>query len=267
MPPDDRSLNSPQSVARVIRILEALCAGPGPISLAHLSRALRAPKSSIAALLRGLAEADFVVSSAGAYRLGPAAFGLGSAVLEARRRLQSSDLVREGMRRLADRSRETALFAVRDPGAETMTYVDVIESRNAVRFAVSIGDRRPLYCTAGGRVLLAAASAEDLRRYLGRLKPQPLTASTEINKRRLAAAITVAREQGVAQTVDQAADGVTGTASAIRDAAGTVIGALIVAAPTSRLQDRGAKLAVLVLEEAAAISRSLGYRMPTPVSR
>ena len=260
---DDRRLNSPQSVTRVIQILEALCASPTPLSLAHLSRVLDAPKSSIAALLRGLAEADFVVASEGAYRLGPSAFGLGSALLEARRRLQSSDLVREGMRRLADRSGETVLFAVRDAGAETMTYVDVIESRNAVRFAVSVGDRRPLYCTAGGRVLLASLSEEDLRRYLSRLKPQQLTAHTETNKRRLAEVIAAAREEGVAQTVDQASDGVTGTASAIRDAAGAVIGALIVAAPSSRLQDRGAELARLVREEAVAISRSLGHRGET----
>jgi len=74
------------------------------------------------------------------------------------------------------------------------------------------------------------------------------------------AVIAAVREGGVAQTVDQASDGVTGTASAIRDAAGTVIGALIVAAPSSRLQDRGAELARLVLEEATAISRSLGHR-------
>jgi hypothetical protein len=33
-----------------------------------------------------------------------------------------------------------------------------------------------------------------------------------------------------------------------------------VAAPSSRLQDRGAKLAKLVMEEAATISKSLGYR-------
>ena len=255
-------MNSPQSVTRVIHILEALCASPTPISLAHLSRVLDAPKSSVAALLRGLAETDFVVSSEGTYRLGPSAFGLGSALLEARRRLQSSDLVREGMRRLADRSRETVLFAVRDTGGKTMTYVDVIESRNTVRFSVSVGDRRPLYCTAGGRVLLASLSDEDLRRYLNRLKPQQLTAHTETNKRQLAEAIAAARERGVAQTVDQAADGVTGTASVIRDAAGTVIGTLIVAAPSSRLQDRGAELARLVLEEATAISRCLGHRIP-----
>jgi DNA-binding IclR family transcriptional regulator len=260
---DDRHSNAPQSVTRVIQILEALCSSSRPISLAQLSRVLDAPKSSIAALLRGLAQANFVVSSEGAYRLGPAAFGLGSALLEARRRFQSLDLVREGMRRLADRSGETVLFAVRDSGAETMTYVDVIESRNAVRFTVSVGDRRPMYCTAGGRMLLATRSEDDLRRYLNRLKPRRLTIHTETNKRRLADAIASARAAGVAQTVDQASDGVTGTASAIRDAAGTAIGALIVAAPSSRLQDRGAELALLVRDQAAAISRSLGYRAST----
>jgi len=261
MPTNDRRLNAPQSVRRVVQILEALCASPGPVGLADLSRILGTPKSSMAALLRGLTEADIVVSAEGSYRLGPGAFGLGSALLEARRRLQTSDLVREGMRRLAERSNETVLFAVRDKGADTMTYVEVIESRNAVRFAPSVGDRRPLYCTAGGRALLAAESDADLRRYLGRLKPQQLTAHTETNKRRLAQAIAAARVEGVAQTVDQAADGVTGTASAIRDATNAAIGALIVAAPSARLQDRRVDLARLVREEAARISRSLGYRV------
>lgn len=259
---DDRRLNAPQSVTRVIQILDALCASPAPVSLADLSRMLNTPKSSLAALLRGLAEVDFVVASDGAYRLGPGAFGLGSALMEARRRFQSSDLVRDGMRRLADRTGETVLLGVRDEGAGTMTYVDVIESRNSVRFAVSAGDRRPLFCTAGGRVLLAAGSDEEVHSYLDRLKPERLTDRTETRQRRLAEAVAAARETGVAQTVDEAAEGVTGTASVIHDAAGAVVGALIVAAPSSRLHDRRAELARLVLEEAAAISRSLGYRPP-----
>src|SRR3546814_8583085 len=75
----------------------------------------------------------FVVLSDNAYRLGPAGYGLGSALLEARRRLQSSDLLREGMRRLAERSGETVLLAVRDKQTATLTYVDLIESRNALR--------------------------------------------------------------------------------------------------------------------------------------
>ena len=107
----DRSTGSPQSVTRVIHVLEALCASGEPVSLADLSRTLRAPKSSVAALLRGLAVANFVLADEGRYRLGPSAFGLGSALLEARRRVQSSDLIRDGMHRLVERSGETVLFA------------------------------------------------------------------------------------------------------------------------------------------------------------
>jgi DNA-binding IclR family transcriptional regulator len=262
---DERRFSSPQSVTRVIQILEVLCASPTPIGLAQLARTLNAPKSSIAALLRGLTEAEFVVPSEGVYRLGPAAFGLGSALIEARRRLQSSSFVRDGMRRLAERSGETVLFAVRESGGDAMTYVDVIESRNAVRFAVAVGDRRPLYCTAGGRALLATFPEDELQSYLQQLKPKRLTDKTEIDKRELADIIAKARKNGFAQTMDQASEGVTGTAAVIRDAADGVIGALIVAAPSSRLQDRGAELVRLVLEEAAAVSRSLGYRVqPLP---
>jgi DNA-binding IclR family transcriptional regulator len=260
MPPDERRPNAPQSVTRVIRILEVLCASTAPVSLADLARDLATPKSSLAALLRGLAEEGFVVASDGAWRLGPGAYGLGGALLEARRRLSTPDLLREGMRRLATACGETVLFAVPDQDGTTMTYVDVIESRNSVRFAVAVGDRRPLYAAAGGRMLLAAQNEDAVRRYLQRLRPERLTASAEIDKAQLARAIAEAGERGVAQTVDQAADGVTGTAALIHDASGQETGALVVAAPSARSADRLAELRLLVRSEAALISRSLGYR-------
>lgn len=258
--PAKRASNAPQSVTRVIGIIDALCASSRPLGLAELSRALKAPKSSLAALLRGLAAAEIVVGAEGVYQLGPAAFGLGSALSEARRRVHSPDLVRDGMRRLAQRSGETVLFAVRDEEGFNLTYVDVIESSNVVRFAVSVGDRRPLYCTAGGRALLSAEEPVALKRYLEELKPRRVTSKTETGKRRLGELIAAAREAGVAQTIDQASDGVAGTASVIRDAGGGCIGALVVAAPASRVRDGGAALARLVADEAAAISRGLGYR-------
>ena len=265
-PTGDSRHTSPQSVTRVIRLLEVLCAAPGPVGLADLARALGSPKSSLAALLRGLADEGFVVPLDGAFRLGPGAFGLGSALVEARRRFPASELVREGMRRLAERTGETVLLAVRDAGLETITYVDVIESRNTVRFAVSAGDRRPLYATAAGRMLLAAGPEADVQAYLAALTPERLAADTETGKPALAAAIAAARAADVAQTIDQAADGVTGTAAPIRGADGAVMGALVVAAPSARsqytsgLENRRAELARMVVAEAAAISASLGWR-------
>lgn len=253
-------MTAPQSVTRVIAILEALCARAEPVSLAELSRTLAAPKSSLAALLAGLREAELVAAEGAAWRLAPGAFGLGSALMEARRRLQSSDIVRQAMARLAGLSRETVLFAVADAGGETLTYVDVIESREAVRFAVQPGDRRPLYCTSSGRILLASGPAERVERYLRQLRPEKLSERTVVDKRELARLIAAAREQAVAQTVDQAGEGVTGTSAVVRDSAGAVLGALTVAAPRSRAGSSLDALLALVQDEAAAASRALGYR-------
>ncbi len=264
MTADDRRLNSPQSVTRVIRILEALCTSDGPVGLADLSRMLDTPKSSLAALLRGLTDSDVLLFMDGSYRLGPGAFGLGSALVEARRRIQSSDLVREGMRRLAHRSGETVLFGVRDEDGQTMTYVDAVESRNVIRFAVSAGDRRPLYCTAGGRMLLATAPQDEATAYIEQLRPAQMIGRTTTTPARLTAIVAAARSNDLAQTIDEMADGVTGTAAPIRDASGGVIGALIIAAPSSRSQDRLLELATLVREEANAISRTLGHRAAGP---
>lgn len=262
MPLPERRGPAPQSVTRVIRILEALCARGAPASLADLARELETPKSSLAALLRGLADEGFVVPVDGGWRLGAGAFGLGSALLEARRRLQSSDLIRDGMRRLAERTGETVLLGVADHGGETMTYVDLIEGRSPVRFAVTAGDRRMLYSTAGGRMLLAGMSPQAAGAYLDKLRPARITPDTVTDKAALREAIAQARRDGVAQTVDQAGDGVTGTAAPIRDAADEVIGALIVAAPTGRWHERRAELARMVRGEAELVSRSLGHRPP-----
>lgn len=257
---EERRAGAPQSVTRVIRLIEALCATARPLSLAELARALDTPKSSLAALLRGLADEGFVSAVDGAWELGPGAWGLGSALTEARRRLQTPDLVRAGMRRLVERSGETVLFGVRDAGGETLTYVDVIESRNPVRFAVPVGDRRPLYATAGGRVLLAAQPSAERARYLARLRAEAFTPATVTDRAALARLIEDAGASGVAQTLEQAAFGVAGTAAVVRDAGGEPLGALIVAAPAGRLADRMETLAAMVRDEAAVISRSLGWR-------
>src|SRR3546814_15189035 len=104
------------------------------------------------------------------------------------------------MRRLAERSGETVLLAVRDKQTATLTYVDLIESRNALRFTVAIGDRSPLYCTAGGRVLLASLPGVELRRYLRGLKTESRTAAPQHHTRQTRHASDHAHPNGLANT-------------------------------------------------------------------
>jgi len=252
---------APQSVTRVLQILDALSTADNPMSLAELSRRLGTPKSSLAALLRGLVDTNFVALSEGSYRLGPSAFGLGSALVEARRRLQTSDIIRDAMRDLNARSGETVLFAVLNhDGAPTMTYVDMVESRSAIRFAVAVGDRRPLFSTSGGRALLSAMTDEEVSRYLKKAKLDKLTPQTVTDRGKLLELVRQARVERVARTIGETEEGVSGIAALIRDASQNVLGAVVLAAPSSRLEAHGAKLAALVRDASQTISRSLGYR-------
>ncbi len=251
----DAPQGAPQSVARVTRILEILASAQTAVSLADLARQLDAPKSSLSSLMKGLIALDYVTADTGNYQLGPAAFTLGSSLLSARRRLQSADFVRDSVRRLARKTGETSLFAVRDADGMKMTYLEVAESENSVRYASSPGDQRPLYCTAGGRAILAALADSAIEQYMAHLQPEALASSTITQRSQIMAQIGLVRQQGYARTTDEAADGVTGTAVAVTDSKGEPLGALIVAAPSSRRGLNTAELAREVAAEAELISQ------------
>jgi DNA-binding IclR family transcriptional regulator len=245
----------------VLQLLDALSRSDQPLSLAQLSRQLGAPKTSLIGLLRGLAEGNFVVFIDGCYRLGGSAFELGSAMVSSRQRLHMPENIRTGMRELNKRSGETVLYAILsqdDP--DTMTYLDIIESRGAIRISVTVGDRSPLYCTAGGRVLLADMADDDVCRYLDRVPLKALSETTETSKSALLEAIRQTRCDGVSTVFDEVIQGVTGMAAPVRDSSGSAIGTLIIAGPTARVLGHDEELAGVVRESAQTISLSLGHR-------
>ncbi|MFD1960098.1 IclR family transcriptional regulator C-terminal domain-containing protein [Novosphingobium panipatense] len=68
--------------------------------------------------------------------------------------------------------------------------------------------------------MLATCSPAAVEAYLKRIVPARLSPRTVLGREALSAAVEQARADGYAQTVDQAAEGVTGTAAVVRDAAG-----------------------------------------------
>src|SRR4051812_44154372 len=148
---DDRN-GGPRSVLRVMDILHALAAEPDGVTLAKLSEQLRLPKTSVFSLVRALEGGGYVKSNGGRYTLGDQARRLGASLGQARSLPKS---VRPVLEWLAGETGETILLGVLSEDGDEISYVDVIESDKPLRFAVRIGNRRPLYCTAAGKTMLA----------------------------------------------------------------------------------------------------------------
>ena len=244
-----------------MQILKVLSQSDEPQNLAELGRRLGAPKTSLVGLLRGLVDMNFVAASGGYYRLGGSSFELANAVLSSRQRWHMGDNIRTGMNELGKQSGETVLYGML-AGDEpaTMTYIGLVESRNAIRISVGVGDYSPLYCTAGGRVLLADQPDEAVRRYFSQVALEAINPLTQTDPQKLFEIIMEVRREQFSCVQDEMVMGITGMAAPIRDSSSKTLGALIIAGPTSRMVSDMEMLKRIVLEVARDVSLSLGYQ-------
>ncbi len=169
----------------------------------------------------------------GRYRLGPAAFTLAMAALANR---ELPDLARPFLEELAAKSGETALLATLAGDAPAAVYIAKVESQNPIRYTARIGERRPLYCSAIGKLLLAYLEPGRRQEYL---KTTRLT--------------------GLSVSVDEIAEGAAGIAAPIFDRHGVVMAGLVLGATSQRVQAEQARLAALVVDGAHELSRVMGF--------
>jgi IclR family pca regulon transcriptional regulator len=127
---------------------------------------------------------------------------------------------------------------------------------NVARLDSNVPDRRPAYCTAPGRTLLASLTAEQLETYLQRTELKPLTERTVTSPQILRVVIEQARDAGYALVDQEAAIGLRSIALPILDESGITIGALGAAAIAAQwsLTD----LEQQVLPEMRRAARELG---------
>ena len=148
----------PRALGRALEVLEALARRRDGATLSALSQRLGSPKSSLLYLLRPMTRLGYLVRNPdGRYRLGPAAFTLAMAALSNR---ELPELARPFLEDLVAKSGETALLATMAGDAEAAVYIDKVESQNPIRYGARIGERRPLYCSAIGKLLLAYLEPE-----------------------------------------------------------------------------------------------------------
>jgi DNA-binding IclR family transcriptional regulator len=239
-----------------MHILDYVSGASDGQSLAALSAHMRSPKSSVLSLLRGLVDAGYLIHGEGVYRLGPEAYRVASAIVAARR---FPDFARPILKRLAEETGETTIIGILAPDEDAVIYIDKIEPRTALRFAATIGDRRPLYCTSTGRVLLAHQPPAAIERYLSRNRLQKLTPLTITDKKSMRALLARVRTDGIATTIGEATEDLFGIAAPVRDGSGTVTASIVLAGPIARIRSRMPAIANRVREAGDELSRLMGY--------
>lgn len=255
-PAADRSRDGPLSLLRTLKILEHVAAQEEAMPLARLSEALELPKSSLLGLLRALTQNRYLVQEGGRYALGPAAHRLAVSILPG---FSLTRLARPVLRSLAESSGETALLGLLDPATDRMVYVEICESDRVVRYVVPVGTSRPLYCTAGGRVLLAWQGDEWLEDYLLRMAASPEPLVPPLRAEAVRAAVAKVRREGLSATQGDFLAEVAGVAAPVLDREGAIAGALMLGIPIERSRANMERLSGMVRHAAALLSQDLGF--------
>lgn len=254
--------NGPQrlsSVATAVRLLKTFSEGEAEIGVTTLSKRLGVAKSTVYRLASTLVAEGMLEQNRenDKYRLGLALFGLGALV---RQRMNVSTEARPHIFALREATNETVHLAV--PEGAQIIYVYDLESTQAIRQRANLGERKPAFCSAEGRAMLAFAASQTLDIVIaaGLVARTP---RTDINPRNLARALEQVRAQGYAMEDEQSEMGMRSLAAPIRDSEGRVVAAVGIAGPMQRLSDEAiARFAPLVVNTANVISARLGFRSP-----
>lgn len=266
MATDDTKEAGPRAILRVPEVLMAVAGRRGGISLAELAQNLALPKTSLHRLLRTLEGGGYLVHAGGLYSPGPESQRLAGVLSRASQLADFPSCARPVLEGLAAETGETVMLSVLSEAGTESIYVDVIESEAPLRFTLRVGNRRPLFSTASGKVMLAFASADAQKRYLAQADFLRFTAETS-GRKDLPAILKQAFKDAVVFDRNGIVDGASGVASPVFDRDGQVFCAASIAGPTDRVAAHRARIEHLVLQAGERISRILGYSggYPPPV--
>ncbi|GAA1142110.1 DNA-binding IclR family transcriptional regulator [Kitasatospora gansuensis] len=204
MPSAQPDASTVKSAERTVRILEALAASPGRLTVSELQERLGYPRSSLHALIRTLRELKWVEAddSGSAFGVGPHALLSGTAYLD---RDPALPYANEALEDLRAETGYTVHFARRDDAY--VLYLASREARDTVRVVSRVGRRLPAHLTALGQALLAELTTAEVDAILPAELPA-LTPHTVTDRAELHAELARTRDRGWALEREQGTAGV-----------------------------------------------------------
>jgi DNA-binding IclR family transcriptional regulator len=188
-----RVTSSVHSVERALAILELLDGSKRRWNISDISRRLNIPKSTAHTLVLTLERLGYLNQEVGArsFGLGLKAYCLGQGMI---RSVSLNELALPRMQWAAMTTHLTVHLAVLDK--DQAVYVQKVEASGVQGFDTYVGKRTNLHCTAIGKVLLAYAKPDGLRRFLAKTSFARYTANTITSKEALSEELRNVRARG-----------------------------------------------------------------------
>ncbi len=259
-----RNTDFVQSLDRGLAVIRAFGPERERLSLSEVAQATGLTRAAARRFLLTLVKLGYVRSDGRKFSLRPRVLELGYAYLSG---LALPEVAAPHVEELVARLHESSSISVLD--GEHIVYVVRVPTKRIMTVAISVGTRFPAYATSMGRVLLAAASEDELDRYLSEVTFEPLTRRTVTDPARLRAILGDVARQGYAIVDQELEEGLRAVAAPIRGAADVGTAAINVSAHASRVSMAVLRAEILpaLLQTAAQIETDLqaqGLAQPPP---
>jgi DNA-binding IclR family transcriptional regulator len=201
------------------------------VGVTELAAEVDLPRSTVFNHLKTLEQNEYVVNEGGSYRLGCRFLELGA---KARSYHDVHEVARQEVNRLAKETGEISALLVEEHGFGV--FLHRAEGEQAVHIDSYTGQRIYLHGAALGKAILASVPRGRVEEIIERRGLVALTANTITERDELFAELDEIDSRGVAFDDEERLDGLRSVAAPIRDSDGTVLGAISIAGPSSRVQ-------------------------------
>jgi IclR family transcriptional regulator, KDG regulon repressor len=189
------------------------------------------------------------------YSLGYNALYLGVA---AEGQISLARLAKNYLREVGIACNENVQIRIRD-GIESVC-IGRWESTHHIRVQTELGNRRPLYAGASGKILLAFAP-DEIREYILNTERMRYTGATLVSRSSLKQSINKILRTGYTVSYGEMSIDAVAIAAPVFNANAEVIAAISIAGPASRIKESEIEgMAKLVVKAAHELSLNLGYR-------
>lgn len=230
---DEKAKENPlfvNSVAKCMAVLRAFTGAHRHLGLQDISKRSGLDKSTVQRMVHTLVHLGYLERHTATRR-----YALGTALLDfSFQFIQSHPLVELATQHLIElrkRCEERVDLSLFD--GSTIVYVMRQPSRLAPFYTTVVGRRMPIFCTAGGRAMLARLPRDEARRIIAEAPRERRTPHTLTDIDAIMARIDQARVDGWSMAVEEAVPGDITLAGALVDEEGAPLGAVHIAARVS----------------------------------